>query len=92
MRRAARQLGTKDIARIARTYKSRTFGFASRNFYVAFLAALQVDQDPHQYFGEVKLAEPQELVRVKTDAFIKAAGLAEALGVSRSTLRTTASL
>src|SRR5256885_1037939 len=39
VRRAKETLGTDDIARIVRSYSSRTFGFASRNFYVSFLAA-----------------------------------------------------
>ena len=44
-------LGTDDIVRIVRTYTSRTFGFASRNFYVSFLAALEIDRNPEKYFG-----------------------------------------
>ncbi|NOR66300.1 MAG: transglycosylase SLT domain-containing protein [Woeseiaceae bacterium] len=52
MRRAARKLCTKDITRIVREYKSRRFGFASRNFYVAFLAfPTRVDIDP---FGAIE--------------------------------------
>ena len=39
MRRAVENLGTEDIGTINREYQGRTFGFASRNFYVAFLAA-----------------------------------------------------
>ena len=41
MRRAVRKLGTRDIATIVSKYSSRTFGFASRNFYVEFLAAAE---------------------------------------------------
>ena len=44
MRRAREQLGTDDIVRIVRDYHSPTFGFASRNFYVSFLAALTVSR------------------------------------------------
>ena len=40
MRRARDELGTDDIARIVHDYHSPSFGFASRNFYVSFLAAL----------------------------------------------------
>jgi membrane-bound lytic murein transglycosylase D len=39
VRRAMRQFGDDAYADIMRNYKGRTFGFASRNFYVAFLAA-----------------------------------------------------
>ena len=46
MRNASRRLGTKDIVQIVRKYRSRTFGFASRNFYVEFLAANAVASNP----------------------------------------------
>ena len=51
MRRAKEKQGTDDIVTIIRTHQSRTFGFASRNYYVAFLAALEIDRNPEQYFG-----------------------------------------
>ena len=31
-----------------------SFGFASRNFYVAFLAALEIDSDPEKFFGPIR--------------------------------------
>ena len=43
VRRAMRQFGDTAYVDILRNYKGRTFGFASRNFYVAFLAAREVD-------------------------------------------------
>lgn len=39
MRRAKNQLGTMSIGTIIARYKSRTFGFASKNFYAEYLAA-----------------------------------------------------
>ena len=39
VRRAMKQFGDTAYVEILRNYKGRTFGFASRNFYVAFLAA-----------------------------------------------------
>jgi membrane-bound lytic murein transglycosylase D len=45
MARAARQLGTTDIGVIADQYKSRSFRFASRNFYAEFVAAVTVYAD-----------------------------------------------
>ena len=46
MMRAVRTLGTRDIAAIVSRYQSRSFGFASRNFYAEFLAASEIDHDP----------------------------------------------
>ena len=39
MAKAVKKLGTKDIGSIVETYKSPSFGFASRSFYSEFLAA-----------------------------------------------------
>ena len=54
MRRAQEQFGTSDITTIVRKYNSRSFGFASRNFYVAFLAALEIDSNPEKFFGPIR--------------------------------------
>ena len=53
LRRAQDELGTSDIAAIVRRYQGATFGFASRNFYVAFLAALEVDRHAERFFGPI---------------------------------------
>lgn len=42
VRRAVHGSGTRDIGVITRDYEGRAFGFASRNFYAAFLAAHDV--------------------------------------------------
>src|SRR5437667_430375 len=42
--RAVSEVGTNDIATIVRDYHGKAFGFASRNFYVEFLAALEVER------------------------------------------------
>ncbi len=55
MARAVRELGTTDIDVIIAKYDGRTFGFASRNFYAEFLAAVDVHTDYRSHFGEVRL-------------------------------------
>ena len=56
MRRAVEATGTTDYVRINRTYRSASFGFASRNFYPSFLAALTIEQNPEKYFGPIERA------------------------------------
>ena len=87
MRRAVKKLGTEDIGVINRKYQSRTFGFASRNFYVAFLAALEVERNAEQYFGVLEFSPPTAYIEIKVPRYIPAKALASAIGVSASTLR-----
>lgn len=58
LKRAVRQLGTDDIGVITRHYKGRGYGFASRNFYPSFIAALEVAENYRQLFGDVPIADP----------------------------------
>jgi membrane-bound lytic murein transglycosylase D len=87
MRRAVQKLGTRDIDTIVRKYRSRTFGFASRNFYASFLAALEVDRNAERYFGPLELDPPLEYVLIETPHFYPARSLESALGIDLATLR-----
>lgn len=86
MRRASQQHGN-DIGTIVARYKSRSFGFASRNFYAAFLAALQIDSDPEKYFGKVTLDPPSPTAVVRLPSYFEARTLAKALDMRESALR-----
>jgi membrane-bound lytic murein transglycosylase D len=87
MRRAREQLGTDDIVRIVRDYHSPTFGFASRNFYVSFLAALSVAQNPDKYFRNLDRSTESGFQELKVPSSVSAASLLRTLGVDRETLR-----
>jgi membrane-bound lytic murein transglycosylase D len=87
MARAVRTLGTNDIATIIERYSSRTFGFASRNFYVEFLAALDVQTNAERHFGPIRPDPPEDLRIVPLDHYYKAPTVASALGVSLDELR-----
>lgn len=87
MRRAAERLGTTDITAIIRRYDGPTFGFASRNFYVSFLAALEIEQDPERFFGPVRRQEPSKQLLVELPDYMRVETLEKAFGVSRSTLQ-----
>lgn len=80
-RRAMRQFGDNAYADILRKYNGRTFGFASRNFYVAFLAAKEVDQNQEKYFPGIVPDRPIDYTTYKLDAYIPADEFAAALNV-----------
>jgi membrane-bound lytic murein transglycosylase D len=87
VRRAKETLGTDDIVRIVRSYSSRTFGFASRNFYVSFLAALEIDRNPEKYFGQLQKESEARFREVEMPAYISASSLERALSLDAAKLR-----
>jgi membrane-bound lytic murein transglycosylase D len=86
MRRAVETLGTTDITTIVRNYQSRTFGFASRNFYVSFLAALKIERDPQKYFGAILPLKEARFREVKMPGYVTVASLERALAIDPETL------
>src|SRR5579883_229630 len=87
MRRAVETLGTTDITTIVRNYQSRTFGFASRNFYVSFLAALKIERDPQKYFGTLVPLKEERFREVRIPAYVGIRPLERALNIDPETLR-----
>jgi membrane-bound lytic murein transglycosylase D len=87
MERAARQLGTRDMATIIERFQGRSFGFASKNFYTEFLAALEVEENAERHFGRLALDPPQRPEMVELDAYYKPSTLASAFGISLDELR-----
>jgi len=87
MRRARQVMGTDDFGVIARNYRSRTFGFASRNFYPSFLAALTIDQDPQRYFPGVTRAPEMQFHEISMPGYADIKRLEKALDVPIGQLR-----
>lgn len=87
MRRAKEQLGTDDIATIVRKYDSKTFGFASRNFYVAFLAALEIDKDPEKFFPGITRSPADNSQVMTVKEYLSMPNFAKSAGVDTATLK-----
>jgi membrane-bound lytic murein transglycosylase D len=88
VRHAMDQLGTDDIVRIVRNYHSPSFGFASRNFYVSFLAALSVAQEPQKYFPAIAPNEERRFHEIKLPARAAIPTLLQTLALDRDALRS----
>src|ERR1700722_16204265 len=86
VRRAKETLGTDNIVTIVRNYKGRTFGFASRNFYVSFLAALEIDHNPEKYFGAIEPNPEVKFQEVVLPAFVQLTALEHVLKVDQQRL------
>jgi membrane-bound lytic murein transglycosylase D len=87
MRRAKESVGTDDFVKINRTYNSRTFGFASRNFFPSFLAALTIDENPEKYFGALQRRPEQKFREITMPAYVRLSTLERTLGLDREQLR-----
>jgi membrane-bound lytic murein transglycosylase D len=87
MRRARETVGSDDFVKINRTYNSRTFGFASRNFFPSFLAALTIDENPEKYFGQLERRPEQKFREVTLPAYVRLSTLERTLGLDREQLR-----
>ena len=86
MMRAKDQYGS-DFSRIVQEYDSRTFGFASRNFYAEFLAARDVARNREQYFpGGLNLQRPLALDSVVLDKPLRSHQIARYYGVAQRSL------
>ena len=87
VRHAKDTLGTDDIVKIVRNYNGKTFGFASRNFYVSFLAALEVDRNPEKYFGPIEKLSEAKFQEVIVPGYVSITSLERALKIDGTKLR-----
>jgi len=85
--RAAKAVGSKDIATIVKHYRGPAFGFASRNFYASYLAALEVDRNAERYFGPIALDAPTDYDRISLKEYLPAGTIAEMAGISLDELK-----
>jgi membrane-bound lytic murein transglycosylase D len=87
VRRAMNQYGDTAYVDIFRKYNGRTFGFASRNFYVAFLAAKEVDQNVEKYFPGLRVESPTRYSVAQLSSYVSVTGLTTALGTTPAKLK-----
>lgn len=58
--RAVRKVGSDNLDDIIDGYRSRSFGFASSNFFTEFMAAVEVERNAQKYFGKAEREKPIE--------------------------------
>jgi len=87
VRRAVQRTGSDDIGEIVARYDGERFGFASRNFYAAFLAVVDVSRNPELHFGAKREKFGPRPIVVSTQAFLPVEAVADAFGTDRQQLR-----
>ncbi|MFZ0484291.1 MAG: transglycosylase SLT domain-containing protein [Desulfobacterales bacterium] len=68
-------------------YKSKMFGFASRNYYSEFLAAREVATNYEKYFGKITPDTPVDSREIVLAGYVSIKDLGEYFGVDMATLR-----
>lgn len=63
--RAVSETGSTDLGEIIDRYDGKAFGFASKNFYAEFMAALHVEQNAAYYFPGIDREEPWHFDEVR---------------------------
>ena len=85
MLRAQRKHGQYE--NVFNNYRSRTFKFASRNFYSEFLAARAVADNYQKYFGELTLNTPIKTTEITLAGYTSIPNLAQHLDIDLNRLR-----
>lgn len=71
VRKMVENYGTRDISLLIRNGSRRNFGFASRNFYPSFLAALEVERTAPKHFPGIAWSRPLAVDEIKLPQAVK---------------------
>jgi membrane-bound lytic murein transglycosylase D len=84
IKRAVQETGSKNISVIIQKHKSKSFQFASKNFYSCFLAACEIDENYKRYFKWVKMATPLLRKRFVLQSSVRPIDICERLNIPLS--------
>ncbi|MGH8442465.1 MAG: transglycosylase SLT domain-containing protein [Nevskiaceae bacterium] len=86
--RGLRAVNGTTLEDLLERWDGRRFGFASRNFYAEFLAALDVERDYRRHFGEIERHDPIEFEVVQIQHYVPYEALRRCSGLSEQEFRT----
>ena len=84
--RAKRRHGP-NLLTIIDKYRSRSFRYASKNFYAEFLAAVEVSENYRTYFGPLELLEPHRYQEIYLEKSVRVRTFTAIEGLSQDVLR-----
>lgn len=82
LRKAIQRAGSRDLSTIISRYRSRSFDFASSNFYSEFLAALHAERYSPEVFGQLEKEPHMELLVVKLARAVRFSELLKVSGMN----------
>jgi membrane-bound lytic murein transglycosylase D len=72
VRKMTEKYKTREIVELIQNVRSRRrFGFASRNFFACFLAALEVERNAPKYFPKIAWSDPLDAEEIKLPIAVK---------------------
>jgi membrane-bound lytic murein transglycosylase D len=84
--RAVKKVGSKDLNTIIHKYDGKRFGFASGNFYVELVAAVEVERNAERYFPGIVRDAPVYFDEVRLSRAVYIRELSKMISVSKSTI------
>jgi membrane-bound lytic murein transglycosylase D len=86
--RGLREVGGSDLPDLLERWEGRRFGFASRNFYAEFLAAVDVERNHREHFGEIERHDPIDFEVVQIQHYVPYEALRRISGLTEAEFRT----
>lgn len=87
MMRAVRKIGSDRLEDVVNSYRSRSFGFASSNFFACLLAVIEVEKDVERYFGPVQRELPLSFYEIELQESIRLSDLVRFLSLDETEIR-----
>jgi len=82
MARAVAEIGSNDLVTLIQRYNHRYWGFAPKNFYAEFLAAVEIGKNVDRYFPGLEIAPALELQEVEIKKSTSVAAVAKSTGLT----------
>jgi len=82
--RAIDSVGSRDLVELIRRYQAPAFGFASKNFYAEFLAAVEIAAQREKHFPFLRLHSPVALREMEVKKATSVEALLKPAAISRS--------
>lgn len=79
---AVEKTGSANLGTIVQEYRSPSFGFASKNFYSSFLAAMNVALNANKYFRDINPREPAPIQSILIQHPVEPSVIANHFGIS----------
>jgi len=86
MSRAVAAIESDNLVDLIRDYQHPYWGFAPKNFYAEFLAAVEIGKNVNQYFPELQLEAPSAFQEIELKNSVSLAALAKNTGLTRDQL------